>query len=223
MKSKNLLMLIASCTLIISCEKDKDDDDTTPAPPAPATYPDYAQLQVGNYWIYEHYNTDSAGNGTATGILDSCFVEKDTIINGNTYYKIRRPNLFSIYDITEYLRDSLSYTVDPWGNIVFSSQDFWSVFHESYSINNNNNNDTIYRRVRQMADINGTTVVPAGTFTTLNAKTTYYMYGAWAFNGAERPMHKKYAQGVGLVLETLPFFASSAMYIERRLVRFHIN
>jgi hypothetical protein len=222
MKSKkNVLLLFVLSTFFLSCKKENDDDDTTPTP-ASASYPDYSQLHVGNYWIYERFDIDSAGgNETATGELDSCYIEKDTVVNGNIYYKFRRPSSSSVWDITEYLRDSLSYTVDLNGRIVFSSQDYWSIFFDYYSIINGT--DTIYHKVQQMADINGTTVVPAGTFTTLNSKSTYYMYGSWAATGAERPIHKKYAQNIGLVLESLPFFASSAAYSERRLVRYHLN
>jgi hypothetical protein len=205
---------------VLSCKKDDDNDDVIPSTPPPVSYPDYMQLKVGNYWIYEKFDIDATGNAAATGILDSCYIEKDTLINGNTYFKFKRPNAIDIYSVTEYLRDSLSYVVDQNGSIVFSSQDYWSLFADSYHIFSS---DTIYHAVRQMADINATTVVPYGALTTLNCKTTYYMYGGWAANGAERVMSKKYAQGVGLVLETLVFFASSPQYSERRLVRYHLN
>jgi len=74
-----------------------------------------------------------------------------------------------------------------------------------------------------MADKNLTMTTLAGTFTTSNANEIYSMYPNWTFAGNPRNKHTRYAENIGIVIEALPFFASSPNYIERRLVRYHLN
>lgn len=103
---------LAMSLCFISCKK-KD---------AAPVYPDYTQLKVGNYWIYERFLIDTAGNESPysnTGpTYDSCFVEKDTVMSGKTYFKLWRTNAIGI-PYCSFLRDSLSYTIDQYGLIVF--------------------------------------------------------------------------------------------------------
>src|SRR5688500_17959960 len=79
-------LLLLSLT-VSSCKKEKEI-----SPPPAKTYPDYSALKPGNYWIYERFDVDSNGNATPTGIYDSCYVEKDTQINGRTYMKYVEPH-----------------------------------------------------------------------------------------------------------------------------------
>ncbi len=209
-----------ACTFI-SC---KDDDDANqPNPVPPVTYADYTNLKVGNYWIYQRYEVDSNGNGTATTKYDSCFVEKDTIINAKIYHKVVRPSLTNSNSPDIYfLRDSLHYTINHIGGIMLSTMDFINTFESSYYILVPDN-DTVAYISRKMADPNVSITVPAGTYLTINSKKTYVMY--YPFNGAGtyRHMHSRYAKNVGLILETFPFYASNPIYTERRLVSYHLN
>jgi len=83
MKNTTLLLLaFVSSTLFIGCFKENQES---------VVYPDFAMLKVGNYWIYQYFDIDSLGNATATNTYDSCYVEKDTTINGKTYFKIYKP------------------------------------------------------------------------------------------------------------------------------------
>ena len=76
MKGTTLILFGVLMTFIFtSCTK----DSTTQTPS-----PNFTQLKVGNYWVYERFNVDASGTATATGILDSCYVEKDTIIDEAT-------------------------------------------------------------------------------------------------------------------------------------------
>src|SRR5688572_1824471 len=86
MKPKNILLLFVMAAFAISCDDD-EDDNCTPNPPN-IVYSDYSQLKVGNYWIYQRFNFDFAGNETATMTFDSCYVEKDTVINNVAYVKL---------------------------------------------------------------------------------------------------------------------------------------
>ena len=102
-----LLTLALVSTAIYSCKKKKTD------PPPATVYANYAQLKVGNYWVYEQFEIDLAGNAASKNIFDSCYVEKDTMINAKSYFKVVKPNQNSISqkDIL-FLRDSLHYIVN---------------------------------------------------------------------------------------------------------------
>ncbi|MBL0339912.1 MAG: hypothetical protein IPP71_02760 [Bacteroidetes bacterium] len=203
--------------MVISC---KDDDDD-PAP-TPTVYDNYAQLKVGNYWIYQRFDVDSSGNATPTSVFDSCYVEKDTLINNLTYFKMVRPNPFPPLPSESYLRDSVHYTVGVGGGLYFSSQDFIIVFDASYGFGSSST-DTIYKVTKKMTDKDWFVTVPLGGFITSNYKINYQMFPVWSFAGNPRAMNTRYAKNVGIVSETLPFFASNPNYLERRLVRFHLN
>ena len=74
-----------------------------------------------------------------------------------------------------------------------------------------------------MGEPNLSVTTPAGTFTTLTTKDTYLMYPNWIFAGDLRFVNTRYTENIGIVIETLPFFASVPNYIERRLIRYQIN
>jgi hypothetical protein len=218
MNLKHILMLFVMAVFAISCD---DDDNVTPGPPN-VVYSDYSSLKVGNYWVYQRFNIDNAGNETATTTFDSCYVEKDTVINGITYMKLVKPGFDpSVMDIF-YLRDSLHYTVNHLGEKILSSIDFISIL-TSYYHTVNGGTDTVAYITRKMADLNMVITVPAGTYTTINSKLTYDMYPTFTSGGDPRYMHSRYAKDIGIVLESLPFYVSTPAYSERRLVRFSIN
>ena len=90
---KNILILSIAIVItgcLSSCKKDEATENT------PITYANFSQLKTGNYWIYERFTVDSAGAAVATGILDSCYIETDTLINNHTYYKLISPNPYGI-------------------------------------------------------------------------------------------------------------------------------
>jgi hypothetical protein len=211
-------VIILSCfsLLMISC---KDDDDPSPAT---VVYDNYAQLKVGNYWIYQRFDVDSSGNASSTSVYDSCYVEKDTLINNITYFKMIRPNPYPPLPSVFYLRDSLHYVVDNSGMLFFSSLDFTTVFEDYYKFGSGSQ-DTVCHAIRKMTEKDWNVTTPAGSFVTSNSKLIYYMFPNWSFAGNERTMNTRYAKGVGIISETLPFFASNPNYVERRLVRFHLN
>ncbi len=220
MKMKSIVFTVCLMTIMIySCKKDNDEDITTP--PSITNYKNYSQLKVGNYWIYEEFNVDSLGNATTKNIFDSCYVEKDTMINAKSYYKIVKPNPYSSdQKSVSFQRDSLHYIVDSDGAILFSSQDFASTLETNYLVFES---DTLCVIKRKMTDKNITVNTPAGTFITLNAKEIYSMSPPWTFAGNPRYRNIKYAENIGIVVETLPFLISNPNYIERRLVRYYVD
>ena len=221
MKNKTLFLSLFLITVIIySCKKDVDTVQPTPTPYI--TYPNFSQSKVGNYWIYQQFDIDENGNATPKNIFDSCYIEKDTIINSKTYKKIFKPKPYSTsqYDIL-FERDSLHYIVHSKGKILFSSQDFSSILELRYQMATST--DTLCQVIRQMADKNLTITTPAGTFITSDAKQTFIMFPGFTDTGNQRYTHTRYSENIGIVIETLPFYLGSPNYVERRLVRYHIN
>lgn len=221
MNQKTLfLSLIIMASLMYSCKKDNDveptSDDQT------EVYPNYSMLSVGNYWVYQQFDIDSSGTATSTSTYDSCYVEKDTIINSKTYFKVVKPRAYFPAEVEiSFLRDSLDCIVNSNGKVLFSSENYSNNLWSSYFLAQPN--DTVCQIILKMADINMPVTVPLGTYTTMNAKETYLMYPNWSSAGNTRIRNFKYAENIGLVVETLPFFASLPNYVERRLIRYHVN
>jgi hypothetical protein len=187
-------------------------------------YPDYTKLKVGNYWIYERLLIDTAGNETPysnTGpTYDSCFVEKDTVMSGKTYFKFWRTNSIGI-PYCSFLRDSLSYTVDQYGFIAFSSQDFSRVFRHYFVLGNPA--DTMAAITEQMADKNVPITVPAGTFVTDDFKQIWDMYPNYVGRFSPKVAHSRYAEHVGIVLNVLIYYIGEPYSAEQKLVRYHVQ
>ena len=218
MKKSILFLLI--CTAIYSCKKKDETPEPASSPIIPVTYDNYSNLKTGNYWIYERFNLDSLGGTyTSLNVFDSSYVEKDTLINGSTYYKLMTINYPDNNQyVASYFRDSLHYIISYPGKIIFSSLNFTDTFYTHHIVQQTN--DTICYVYSKMADDNFSVALPAGNFVTKNFKTTYLMWPNYSFNGPERPMHCRYAKNVGLVEQTLPFYLLPPNYIVRRLKRY---
>ena len=210
-----ILSILEITVLINSCKKDNAEKNNN------TTYPNFSRFDAGSYWIYQRFNIDSSGYATPTEVYDSCYVEKDTIINSKTYVKTYRPDTYGMNSNYSIVRDSLHYIVSVSGKIYFSSQDFQTVFESKYF--KTIDDDTICLITSKMADKDLSVDTPAGTFTTSDFLKTYHMYPNWSFAGNPRFTHTRFAENVGIVVETLPFFTSSPNYIERRLLHYHVN
>jgi len=214
--------------LFAGCKKDNEIIPHLPSPPNEVIYPDFSQLKVGNYWVYQQFIVDSSGNATPTNVYDSCYVEKDTLINNNTYFKVYRPNPYFPQWGYTYLRDSLHYIVscrnfqNQSSQICFSSQDFNTTFY-SYHMTYGNLQDTIALVTAKMEYPGLIVSTPAGSFETSTFKINYNYGANWDNFGNPRHQNTRYSKGVGIVSEELPHTYSNPNYLERRLVRYHVN
>lgn len=221
----NIIKALAAilCIGIASCKKPKDA--TPPSVPTEnePTYDNYSALKAGNYWVYQRYifnaNTDSSAPQNQ---FDSCYIEKDTLINGKTYFKHCTRSYYAPQDISvSFLRDSLSYIVNSSGSILFSSEDFSTIFYEAAFGPNGATPDSM-RVSRRMASGSGSITVPAGTFNALAHVTTYH----YPENDPriDVVLNRWYAKDIGMVLDN-EFFYSAQPHIrhQQRLVRFHIE
>lgn len=117
---KNILRLILFVSVFFSCRKDKSAEPentnsvTQPTIQSGSSLP----MAVGNYWIYQKSNDDTLRNLNLQNEFDSVYVEKDTLIAGEQYFKFRHTNVnllnyFSFYQnlYPSYLKDSAGYIV----------------------------------------------------------------------------------------------------------------
>jgi len=226
-RSHVVLSMITAVLLFSACKK--NDSPPEPAKIDDIVYVPYSRLAPGNYWVYDAYELDSNYNVLfPRHILDSMYVEKDTLINFKTYYKYWQPqDVGSSTYYATYLRDSLHYIVDNNGTIRFSSQDFTTLFYSQYLVDTAHvisPLDTPCRVEKKMADQHKSITVPAGTFVTNSWQTTYYMHPYFAsYAPAVRRINTRYAAGIGMISETMPFYVSSPNYTERRLLRYHVQ
>ena len=212
-----LFTFIVIASLLNSC---KSDDENFTNLPKNQSYPDYSASKAGNYWIYQHYKVDNNGLSTPLEIYDSCYVEKDTIINSKKYFKLHRSDQNNIFPSNQIIRDSLHYIVNSRGDILFSSQDFQTVFYTHYEITNSI--DTVVKAVFKMDNKNATTNTPAGTFITSNAKETQYYYSNNVIL-ITKTRNTLYAEKIGIVSESAIIFPMAMNNYERRLVRYSIK
>lgn len=203
--------------LFTACHKDHDNCPQNPNTPV---YENYLPLKVGNYWVYQQFRVDSDGTENATNIIDSCYIEKDTAINGMMYYKYVRPNYLPDYSIT-FIHDSLHYIVNSAGVIQFSSMDFTTVFDTRYVYAAPG--DTACQLIHQMYDQPVQVITPLANYTTLDSRITLNFYNHWAQHGTPRYQNTNFAKDLGIVSEVLPLFASDPGHTVRKLIRFHLN
>ncbi len=186
-------------------------------------YESYSRLKTGNYWIYQVFEVDSAGNGSPTAEYDSCYISKDTMIRGNTYYFLTSQNGGAGgYTCERWLRDSLSYLVDDKGRKWFSSEPQPGPF-AAFPLQEPPSPDTLAWIEEGMEEGYATTAVPAGLFLTLNCRRTITIRQAGSTAQQVRYAHRRYALHLGIVSETMPFLPESTHFREKRLVRYGIQ
>jgi hypothetical protein len=196
---------------IVSCEKQETMNINGIGEPSDTQL--YFPLTIGSYWVYQTFTQNDTGF-TTNGNLDSMFIEKDTVINGNTYFKFNRipPQITPAFR-----RDSLGYILDETGRIYFSINNFTDTL---YSILDSMSNTPLvsYKMESKNALINA----PAGTFNCYDYTGFYYSNPPYSdLFGSPRLTHDFYAPSIGL-LEKVFFFSASPYITEKRLVRFHI-
>ena len=230
---KNIVSKIAICSIVtlIACKKEKNVEPSNCTQQIATTqaYPNYSNFKVGNYWIYERYVIDNFGVSTSLNQFDSCYVEKDTLINNLRYFKYMSSK-FNYPSVNpsiqnpitpEYYRDSLSYIVSSIGRVEFSSSDFSSIFKLDYTLASLS--DTVCKIVAKMGDQNLNVSLPLGNFITSSYKETYYMYPNYISGGTIRYRDTRYTENLGKITEGFFFFSLTATQWERRLIRYHLN
>jgi len=212
---RKLFVLGIAIAILTSCQKEDDSGESRI---------NYTPLEIGNYWIYQHYSIDSIGNETETTMIDSVVITKDTIINGNKYFILEgtnKPLNGGKWVVIDILRDSLGYLINNKGQIQFAENNFSDTLAKRVMVNNHNG-DTIYTLTYKMEKPNNSVTIPAGTFDVLNYKGT--VITVYDIPGVKNPryINKFYSDKVGKILDTY-FYIHGPLIYEKRLLRYYIQ
>ncbi len=220
---KDLLLSFAMIfmVLLFSCKKEE------PVNPVPETKSEYLNLNIGSYWVYEHYKIDSMGHETKESMIDSVLISRDTVINNQVYYVLEGNSFLggSQWKIQDCIRDSSKCLVSSSGQVLFSETNFTDTINKIISCLDQT--DTIFTIYTVMEDPGHQVSVPAGSFEVLNAKSYLSMYYPF-LNPPGSPRHlivnRFFGRGVGEISRTYCYhqmYYESGTYYERRLVRYH--
>ena len=210
---RKLFLLVLAISLFAACNKDKTN---------PQEESNYFPMQIGNYWVYQHYNIDSLGNETDMNKTDSVIIKRDTIINNKQYFVLEGTNYpynGNRWEILDYLRDSSGYLVNINGVIKCSNNNFSDTLLSKTEIIGE---DTLFVLTYQMEESLNPIIVPAGEFEAINFKGTVVMPKDQPGIQNTRFMNNYYADGIGKIIDTY-FFLSSSFINEKRLVRYNIE
>jgi hypothetical protein len=194
-------------------------------PPAEKAYPNYFPFKVGNYWVYEEYKVEQYGVSTSMKNFDSTFVVKDTMIRGKQFWVIRTRDMVRNKIVNRVRRDSLHYITDENNKICFSSEDFSTVFSETYWFWTEPEIDTVCRYTSKMNDKDLKIITAAGTFTTSNFQTRLDFYPNYISTSVNNPRFQnvRYAKNIGIITETEDMYVSAPYLSERRLIRYKVQ
>ena len=205
------MLILASCKKEETTESDINNTEVSK---------NYMPLKIGNYWVYEQYHVDTAGNQTSSATTDSLIVDRDTTINGETFF-ILMGNFMSptTWRIVSILRDSSNYIIDNHSNILFSENNFVDTLAEQIYITNSDTLFTLFYKMEQSDAIS----TPAGLFEDiLNFRGIINVKNP--INGVENPRYNcnYYANNIGRVL-IISHYVNSTTKLERRLIRYNIK
>jgi hypothetical protein len=211
---KNLFYLSIFAFVLLSCEK---EPNTLPLDSTNSFLP----LQTGNYWVYQHLKIDAENQATPIDRMDSVIVDRDTLINGKTYFILEGTNypFNRSWGIVDILRDSSGYIVDHMGKLKFSDSNFTDILASKVEVIDA---DTLYSLSYKMESEEHPYTVPAGVFDVLNFKGTVFAYEDLPGIDNPRYLHTRYARGVGKVMQSY-FYLHSPFVGEKQLIRYHIN
>jgi hypothetical protein len=86
--------------LFFSCKKDPTVILTQSTNNTSVNNDTMLPLAVGNYWIYQMSRDDSSGTYTMLNDIDSLYIEKDSMISGELYYKFKHADNYSwLYEL----------------------------------------------------------------------------------------------------------------------------
>ncbi len=211
MKSWLILLMIL---IFSSCKKEESCTPTT------INYENYSGLKIGNYWVYYvdvfdengGFVRDSTGN-------DSVSITGEKQFNGNTYFiQSHFSNGNLVYN--NYLRDSLEYLVNPYGQIYYSSTNFTDILSSDFVVYGQ---DTVSKREFFMCENDKNFNVPAGNFKSITARRKLYVYPKVNGQHPIKNADMVYSKGVGLIFERIYYAPITNSCYERKLARYKVE
>jgi hypothetical protein len=204
---KKFLLLGLVIISLFGCERSSEDV-------ASNKVTDYFPMEIGNYWVYQHYRVDMFGNKTKLPLIDSVIIADDTLINGETFYVFEGTDYFrhgSEWGIMGIFRDSSNFIINPKGEIKFSLSNFSDTLHQAVlEYDSQEYAEIIYK----MQDENKKIEVPAGTFDVLNFQGKFIANEDFIPSGIENPrfLNNYYSKGVGLVSKNYFYFTGEHIF-----------
>jgi hypothetical protein len=209
MKWSFIVVMAIISVLAFSCKKTSEEK------PA-ATPPDYYQLKVGNYWIYQGYSIDSNGVATAQNNFDSAHIEKDTIIRGNTYYKLWENELVQgKTQFPSYIRDSSGYLINNYGGRICSADDFTD------TLGLDTTQLALFKGYVKMTGKDSIVTVPAGNFQSITSRMKVVLTNP-QFPHPVRYIYTVYGKNTGRI-KSHGFYFDEYQQVEARLVRYKVQ
>jgi hypothetical protein len=203
------IMIIGGLFLVFfaSCNKDNNPNDK----PEADSVLDYMPLAIGNYWVYETFSCDSGGVNCVSQSVDTTQVTGDTVMNGNTYFKLE--GSFELFPDQVFLRDSGDYLVNQQGIILFTCSDSLHRFNEHEIIGQDN--DTLFYWYTKLFLPASPVLVGSGSYDCLDFRTLLFRKQD-NFQTAHQT-HHYYAKNIGLIKET-SLWAISLKEFHRELI-----
>jgi hypothetical protein len=204
--------------LILSC---KEEPDPSFSEKEAQLVAEYLPMQIGNYWIYQHYSIDSAGQASPLDRIDSIVITRDSSINGHIYFVFEKEPRYpdNPREIESILRDSAGTIVDQNGRIRFAVNNFSDTIYRFTQLFEE---DTIYILTAVMEPVTAPLSVPAGTFEALNLRSTVRV--PYEVPGVKYPRYfdNCYSRKTGKIVSGY-FYLNSPMQYEKRLIRYRLS
>ncbi len=218
MKKVMLITTVVS-VVIMGCSKEEPIEMPEPAPCNNHQTAEHMPLSVGNYWVYDVYRTDTLGSTSIMSSSDSAYVDRDTTINGNTYYIIEG-DVYATLTTGEIIRNennSILYfdTSSNTEKILFSTSNIETVYN-TQNIGNN-----MFQLSNWTNPGQHNITVDAGSFDCHQRETevlpliTNYPWGT-------RTQLRYYNDDVGVISNQF-HFASSSEVFDTELVSYNVN
>lgn len=206
MKTSITLLLFLSA-FILSCSKDPLSPEKKTSEPV---YSDYMPLKIGNYWIYQYFNTDENGDEIFTNTIDSVFISKDTLIQDRIYYKLEKTRtLWNVY-IPSFISDSSGYLLSSPGRLILSPDST-----ETYQEDSEYYLSTSFS-CRKDSLVN----TPAGIF---NNTITYRTFNEGKNGMGNGYTNRVFAKNIGMIQRNLFYSSAPEKPVGIKLIRYRLH
>ena len=218
------ILIICIISVCFSCKKDPVVNAPTIINATTTTQDTMLPLAVGNYWIYQKSQDDSIGTYTMQNDLDSLYIERDSVILGNQYFKFKHTN----HNFADYFAFNASIN-DIW---IKDSLGFLITYPRITVLDPVNLRDTIYRFSSNSGVPGYFCLVPdtfvnrnfvIGQFSGLWAKGYSFNQPPFAFRDGQHYFNA-YVANIGLVRMRWTFEACPYLCrFSQHLIRYHLN
>ncbi|MDI1232763.1 MAG: hypothetical protein PSX81_00620 [bacterium] len=221
MKYYILLISAVFALLYTACKKKEVQPKQVETP---ATAMAYFPLSVGNYWIYEQFETDKNNVIKSLNVYDSVYIVKSETLNNKTVYTVCDQDRINPKpdSLKQYIVDGPN-IIGADNHVLLSTTDFTSIL-EQYIINFGS--DTVYISNTQMSAKDVLISTKSGTYLTIKKQTTFSSVSAGCPTVKRYPIFNQYfAKSVGKVYERIPRYCveNGHKRYHRELVRFLIK